>query len=113
MQSDKAYNQWFFGARDPDTSPPMPYGTVMLHQACGNDPDRFAVAERLLRVAFLAGFEAGARSDLPECDDCADERASHADTKASLDRAILTLIRIQENAGAALNSMTCAGASDV
>ena len=113
MTPGDAYNQWFFNARDPDTSPEVPYGTVMLYQACGDDADRFAVAERIMRIAFMAGFEAGAKSDIPECDDCADERKSHDDTRASLDRAIVSLIRINELAQGALNSMTCAGESDV
>lgn len=113
MTLDKAYNQWFFNARDPHNSLEIPYGTTMLYQACADDADRFAVAERIMRAAFVAGFEAGAKSDIPECEDCADERKSHDDTRASLDRALTTLIRISENAEACLNTMTCAGEADV
>lgn len=104
MDASKAYNQWFFVARDPETLPALPYGTVMLHGACANDPDRFAVAERILRIAFMAGFEAGTAS--VDCEECGD-----TETRVALDRAIATLIRISENAEACLNTMTCAGES--
>lgn len=36
MDASKAYNQWFFVARDPETPTALPYGTVMLHGACAN-----------------------------------------------------------------------------
>lgn len=109
MDASKAYNQWFFVARDPETPTALPYGTVMLHGACANDPDRFAVAERILRIAFMAGFEAGTAS--VDCEECGDTEKEHAETRVALDRAIATLIRISENAEACLNTMTCAGES--
>lgn len=109
MTLDKAYNQWFFNARDPHNSLEIPYGTTMLYQACANDADRFAVAERIMRAAFMAGFEAGTAS--VDCEECGDTEKEHAETRVALDRAIATLIRISENAEACLNTMTCAGES--
>jgi hypothetical protein len=58
------YEHWFFTARDPEKS--MPYGTHMLYRVCNGDPDKFQIAEDIMRIAFEAGMNARADLAIPK-----------------------------------------------
>ena len=56
LDADKAYEKWFFTARNPVTD--MPWGTHLIYRICDRDDKKFEEAEMIMQTAFKAGMEA-------------------------------------------------------